>query len=128
MSEDCPFCSPDRDRIFIDTDLYYAMWDRFPVSPGHALIISKIHLADWFKASADLQRNLSSAIDEVKNVIECHNKPDGYNVGFNVGKTAGQTIDHLHVHVIPRFEGDVLDPRGGIRHVIPSKGNYLCEE
>lgn len=128
MTEDCPFCFPDQGRVFVDTDLYYAIWDGFPVSPGHALLVPKEHLSDWFEAPTDLQRQLSNAINDVKSAIERLHKPDGYNVGFNVGRSAGQTIDHLHVHVIPRYEGDVADPRGGVRHVIPSKGNYLLEE
>jgi diadenosine tetraphosphate (Ap4A) HIT family hydrolase len=127
MTGDCPFCFPDPGRVFVDTDLYYAIWDGFPVSPGHALIIPKEHLPDWFEASSALQRELSNAIDDVKIAIERVHRPDGYNVGFNAGRAAGQTIDHLHVHVIPRYKGDVLDPRGGVRHVIPSKGNYLLE-
>ena len=128
MTNSCPFCDLDDSRIFLESDFYWVLWDGFPVSPGHALIIPKAHVTDWFSASADLQMALSAAISDVKSEIEKHHKPDGFNVGFNAGSAAGQTVDHLHIHVIPRYEGDMIDPRGGVRHVIPEKGNYKAKE
>ena len=125
MTRDCPFCPPDQARVFIDSELFWAIWDGFPVSPGHALIVPKQHVRDWFIASTYLQAQIAAAIVEVKTAIDRLYRPGGYNVGFNSGSAAGQTIDHLHIHVIPRYEGDVDDPRGGVRHVIPAKGNYL---
>ncbi len=101
------------------------MWDGFPVSPGHALIVPRRHAPGWFDATSGEQQELMTSIELVRNVIEEKYRPDGFNIGINVGASAGQTVPHLHVHVIPRYSGDVGDPRGGVRHVIPGKGNYL---
>lgn len=128
MVDSCPFCDLDPERIFLSCDSYSAIWDGYPVSPGHALIIPDQHVSDWFAAPSNIQADLSAAISEVKSEIERHYKPDGFNVGFNAGTAAGQTVDHLHIHVIPRYEGDMIDPRGGVRHVIPEKGNYEAKE
>lgn len=106
-------------------DLAFAFRDHFPVSPGHTLVITRRVTPDWFTATEAEQRAVLALVDAVKRQIDEEFKPDGYNVGFNVGSAAGQTVMHLHVHVIPRYRGDVPDPRGGIRHVIPSKANYL---
>jgi len=122
---DCIFCSPDSERVFIETDMWYAMWDAYAVSPGHALIIPRLHVEHWFDAPEQLQLELSKAIGMVQSRIESLHEPDAYNVGFNAGAAAGQTIFHLHIHVIPRYTGDVDDPRGGVRAVIPGKANYL---
>ena len=105
--------------------LAFAFRDRFPVSPGHTLVVTRRVTPDWFSATADEQRAVLALVDEVKRRLDDELAPDGYNVGFNAGSAAGQTVMHLHVHVIPRFRGDMDDPRGGVRHVIPSKGNYL---
>ena len=103
----------------------FAIADRFPVSPGHALVVPRRVIATWWEATDDEQTDILALIDEVKRRLDVELRPDGYNVGFNAGAAAGQTIGHLHIHVIPRYGGDVPDPRGGIRHVIPGKGNYL---
>lgn len=124
-SQNCPFCSPEADRIFYASRLVLGVWDRFPVSPGHALLIPKRHVATWFEASAEEQEALLTAVEAARAEIERDQQPDGYNMGINMGPAAGQTVPHLHVHLIPRYEGDVSDPRGGVRHVIPSKANYL---
>lgn len=105
----------------------FAIPDRYPVNPGHTLIITKRPIPSWFDASDDEKLAIFELIDEVKNALDRELKPDGYNVGFNDGLAAGQTITHLHVHIIPRFQGDITDPRGGVRHVIPARGNYLKE-
>jgi superfamily II DNA or RNA helicase/HKD family nuclease/diadenosine tetraphosphate (Ap4A) HIT family hydrolase len=121
----CPFCDPDPDRVFYKGKLVAAIWDGFPVSPGHALLVPKRHVATWFDATREEQQEIMVTIDIVRAIIiSCHN-PDGFNVGVNIGRAAGQTVFHLHVHVIPRYEGDVEDPTGGVRGVIPAKGNYL---
>jgi len=104
------------------------LWDGFPVSPGHALIVPKRHVADWFGATPEERAELWNAVESVRKVIEQHHQPDGYNVGFNCGRAAGQTVFHLHLHVIPRYDGDVEDPRGGVRHVIPDKVRYWEED
>ena len=108
-------------------ELAFAFRDRFPVSPGHTLIVTRRVTPDWFSATEDEQRAVLSLVAEVKRQLDEQLAPDGYNVGFNAGSAAGQTVMHLHVHVIPRFRGDMDDPRGGVRHVVPSKGNYLRE-
>jgi len=96
------------------------------VSPGHTLVVPRRQFASWFKATHEEQTAIFALVDEVKRQLDKQTpKPDGYNVGINVGEAAGQTVMHLHVHVIPRYRGDVDDPRGGVRHVIPGKGNYL---
>lgn len=123
----CPFCTPDADRVFLRNEEVLGLWDRFPVSPGHALVVPRRHVADWFDATADEKTALLEGVDVAKAEIERQHRPDGYNIGINRGAAAGQTIFHLHVHVIPRYSGDVEDPRGGVRSVIPIKGNYLAE-
>jgi len=125
MVSDCIFCNSASDRVFIDTANWYAMWDAFPVSEGHALIIPKLHVENWFDAAEQLQTELTAAIGIVQSRIESLHQPAGYNVGFNAGEAAGQTVFHLHIHVMPRYAGDVEDPRGGVRGVIPGKANYL---
>lgn len=128
MDKQCPFCSVSLERIIFADHKLYALWDDYPVSPGHALIVPRKHITDWFHATDEIRHLLISAMRDVKLEIERSHQPDGYNVGFNVGAAAGQTVDHLHIHVIPRYMGDVNDPRGGIRHVIPDKANYLGKE
>lgn len=103
----------------------FAFRDRFPVSPGHTLVVSRRVVPDWFSATKEEQLAILALIDDIKAQLDRELRPAGYNVGFNAGRAAGQTVMHLHVHVIPRYEGDMDDPRGGVRHVIPSKGNYL---
>lgn len=105
----------------------FAIRDRFPVSHGHTLIITKRVTPTWFDATPDERAAVLALIDVVKGQLDAELHPDGYNIGFNVGDAAGQTVPHLHVHVIPRYRGDMDDPRGGVRHVIPSRGNYLRE-
>jgi diadenosine tetraphosphate (Ap4A) HIT family hydrolase len=109
--------------------LAFAIFDRFPVSPGHVLVITRRVVPTFFECSGEEQSALLDLVAEAKRLLEerLDPKPDGYNVGFNAGAAAGQTVPHVHVHVIPRYAGDMPDPRGGVRHVIPEKGNYLAE-
>jgi superfamily II DNA or RNA helicase/HKD family nuclease/diadenosine tetraphosphate (Ap4A) HIT family hydrolase len=102
-----------------------ALWDGFPVSPGHLLIVPRRHVATWFEANEEEQREIWQAIEKGKEAICQLYQPDGFNIGINVGEAAGQTVPHLHLHIIPRYQGDVPDPRGGVRYVIPHKANYL---
>ena len=102
----------------------FAIWDGYPVNPGHALVVPFREVRDWFEALPHEQTAIMQLVNRVKTVIDSTHRPDGYNVGFNVGDAGGQTVFHLHVHVIPRFNGDMEDPRGGVRHVIPERGNY----
>jgi superfamily II DNA or RNA helicase/diadenosine tetraphosphate (Ap4A) HIT family hydrolase len=128
----CPFCQIDRQRIVfrhsVGSANVIALWDGFPVSPGHLLIVPARHIATWFDASSEEQQALTSALEIAKSHIESQYRPQGYNIGINVGAAAGQTVPHLHVHLIPRYSGDVADPRGGVRHVIPQLANYLAEQ
>ncbi|RMF84467.1 MAG: HIT domain-containing protein [Nitrospirae bacterium] len=107
-----------------ENDLAVAFPDGFPVSRGHTLIVPRRHVATWFDASPEERQALLALADEVKARCDAELRPDGYNLGLNVGAAAGQTVDHLHLHLIPRFRGDVDDPTGGVRYVIPDKGNY----
>jgi len=120
----CFMCSVEAGKIVAENDLAAAFRDGFPVSPGHTLVITKRHAATWFDATAEERLAVFDLVDEVKTSLDAELHPDGFNIGFNVGKAAGQTVFHLHVHVIPRFTGDVDDPTGGVRLVVPDKGNY----
>ena len=111
-------CSSSRDLVF-------GVWDAFAVSDGHALVVTRRHVASWFDATPDERAALTEGIATAREAMLRTHAPDGFNIGINVGTAAGQTIPHLHVHVIPRYAGDVPDPRGGVRHVIPGRGNYL---
>lgn len=108
-------------------EVAFAIRDRFPVTPGHTLVITKRVVATWFDATPDEQSGLMQLVNDVKDQLDTslNPSPDGYNVGFNCGDAAGQTVSHVHVHVIPRYQGDMDDPRGGVRNVIPERGNYL---
>lgn len=125
MDDNCPFCKVELERdIIASTSLSIAFFDGFPVSPGHALIIPRRHVASFFDLTKDEQLDMLKLVDTVKSIIDDEYNPDGYNVGVNVGETAGQSIFHVHMHLIPRYKGDVPNPRGGVRGVIPSKQNY----
>ena len=102
----------------------YVIEDDFPVSKGHLLIIPKNHTENWFTASFDVKEDIIKALDEMKIKLDEQYHPDGYNVGMNCGTTARQSVYHLHVHLIPRYQGDVENPKGGVRGVIPSKQGY----
>lgn len=155
---DCTFCKlyTDRCGILYENEHFFALFDKFPVTPGHTEIVPKRHVASLLELTRQEWANLQPAISEVIRIIETTNlkemyrefvnnplndksagfckemfdhvginkKPDAYNIGVNEGEAAGRTINHLHVHIIPRFYGDVADFVGGIRHIIPGKGNY----
>lgn len=126
-NETCLFCdwaNQEKHRIILENDFGYARWDNFPVSPGHLEIVPKTHVASFFDLSEKQLVELFWLLKEARRVIEEKYHPDSYNIGINDGKAAGQTIRHLHLHLIPRYQGDVEDPRGGIRNVIPGKGKY----
>ena len=125
MTGPCPFCDPAPERLFLEAELVLGLWDAFPVSPGHALIVTRRHTPDWFSATPEEQAALFRALDLARVEVEKSHQPAGYNIGLNVGAAGGQTIPHLHLHLIPRYTGDVLDPRGGVRHVLPQLANYL---
>ncbi|MFO0651488.1 MAG: DEAD/DEAH box helicase family protein [Polyangiales bacterium] len=125
MSGTSPFLALHEREHVAANALAFAVRDRHPVSPGHTLVVPRRLVATWFDATRDEQLAILDLVDDVKRRLDEELRPDGYNVGFNVGAAAGQTVMHLHVHVIPRFAGDMDDPRGGVRHAIPSKGNHL---
>jgi len=119
------FTQRPRSEWIAHNELAFAIRDGFPVSPGHSLVVPFREVATWFEASAEERVAIFRLVDEVKARLDEELHPDGYNVGFNAGAAAGQTVPHLHVHVIPRYRGDVPDPTGGVRHTIPGRGNYL---
>ena len=102
----------------------FAIYDAFPVSKGHVLVIPKRVVAEIFDLNDEEYSSCFNLVKDVKKILEEEFKPDGFNIGINNGEKAGQTIFHAHIHVIPRYSGDVDNPRGGIRHVIPGKGDY----
>lgn len=121
---DCPFCWLPAERILEANSYGFAVADAFPISAGHTLIIPRRHVISFFElteeeviAVHDLLRRMKDRLDETL-------KPGGYNVGINVGAVAGQTVAHVHVHLIPRYPGDVADPAGGVRNTIPGRGRY----
>lgn len=124
MSSSCPFCSIAEARLVWRSPLVYAIRDGYPVSPGHTLVLPRRHVETWFDASPSEQQEIWRAVAELKSALDRELQPDGYNIGVNAGAAAGQTVMHLHVHLIPRYTGDVADPRGGVRGVIPGKQKY----
>ncbi|WP_277612738.1 HIT family protein [Methanocorpusculum petauri] len=118
----CPFCNPD--EILLENDLAFAKYDLYPVSPGHLLIIPKRHAASWFDLTPAEQTAVLALVAQAKDLLDETYAPDGYNLGVNCGEAAGQTVMHVHLHVIPRYSGDVSNPHGGIRAVIAAKQDY----
>jgi diadenosine tetraphosphate (Ap4A) HIT family hydrolase len=111
--QSCPFCDPrPAERIFYEDELTWGLWDGFPVSPGHALIVPRRHVLTWFDATAEEHGALMRALSVARDIVAERHRPDGYNVGFNVGQAAGLTVFHLHLHLIPRYSGDVA--HGGL--------------
>jgi diadenosine tetraphosphate (Ap4A) HIT family hydrolase len=121
-SPNCPFCRPE--DILFENDLAYAKLDKYPVNPGHLLIIPKRHVADFFLTTDQEKAALLSRLDQAKHHLDRKHAPAAYNIGINVGEVAGQTIPHVHLHLIPRYRGDTEHPRGGVRGVIPSRQSY----
>jgi diadenosine tetraphosphate (Ap4A) HIT family hydrolase len=124
MNHGCPFCTLPPDRILRQNKLALIIRDAYPVSPGHTLIIPKRHVASYFEANEDEKATLWALVDVAKELIEREFIPAGYNIGINDGAAAGQTVAHLHIHLIPRYAGDSDDPRGGVRWVVPGKARY----
>lgn len=122
MQSKCIFCN--QEEIILENELAWARYDKYPVSPGHLLIITKRHVADFFDITTDERKALNDLLEEAKKKLDREYSPDGYNIGVNCGAAAGQTIMHLHIHLIPRYQGDIDNPRGGVRGVIPDKRIY----
>ena len=120
----CAFCTLPSARVIDENATAMAIRDGYPVSPGHTLLIPKRHTGSFFELAEQERADLLALLDRAKRVLDAELQPQGYNIGINDGAAAGQTVLHLHVHLIPRFEGDLPDPRGGVRWVIPAKAKY----
>jgi len=120
---DCLFCNLQRSTL-AETKLSLAILDDYPVSKGHALVIPKRHVASVWEMTTDEYADAFAVVRQVKDLIQERFNPDGFNVGVNCGEAAGQTVFHAHIHLIPRYAGDVPAPKGGIRNIIPGKGAY----
>ena len=112
------------ERVIDSNRLAIAIRDGYPISPGHTLLIPKRHVGSIFEATQEERVAIFSLLDRAKDVLKMELNPPSFNIGINDGKEAGQTIPHLHIHLIPRFEGDLSDPRGGVRWIIPEKAKY----
>ena len=128
MNNNCVFCklkkAIDKDRIIYEDSDWLAVLDNYPVSEGHTLLIPKRHCETFFDLSDVENQYFIATLNVVKGILDGRYNPDGYNIGMNCGEAAGQTVMHCHIHIIPRYNGDVDNPRGGVRGVIPSKQNY----
>jgi diadenosine tetraphosphate (Ap4A) HIT family hydrolase len=119
----CLFCR-DPKGVSRSNELAYSARDSYPVSPGHTVVIPRRHVATFFELTPEEINASMALINEERKLLDEELKPDGYNIGVNIGQAAGQSIFHVHIHIIPRYKGDVENPQGGVRHVIPSKGHY----
>ena len=120
----CPFCRLTKTDLTAENTFHQVIRDRFPISLGHSLIIPKRHVASLFDLTTEEFNALYELLHTTRQQLDAEYQPTGYNVGVNIGETAGQTVFHLHVHVIPRYVGDQADPRGGIRWIFPEKADY----
>lgn len=119
----CLFCK-DAKGVSLDHELAYSARDSYAVSPGHTLVIPKRHVAEFFDLTSEEIAACMDLIQQEKKLIDAEFQPDGYNIGVNIGQAAGQSIFHVHIHIIPRYRGDVENPQGGVRHVIPKNAHY----
>lgn len=124
MSDDCAFCTLPESRILAANDEAVLVRDGFPVSTGHSLVIPRRHVASWFETTETERVALLALLEDAKAGIDAEFSPNGYNIGINDGAAAGQTVPHLHIHLIPRYRGEPPDPRGGVRWVLPEKAKY----
>lgn len=123
----CPFCNIKKSDVIEESEYFFAKLDGYPLTDGHTLIISKRHVANYFDLTEAEQIDMIKFLNTVKKRTDKEFEVSAYNIGVNCGENAGQTISHVHIHLIPRREGDVDDPRGGIRWIIPEKANYWDE-
>lgn len=124
MEPACAFCQLPPARIHGGNELGFWIRDGFPVSPGHSLVIPRRHIGSFFETTAAERDALLLLVEEARAAAVAEFSPDAYNIGINDGQAAGQTVPHLHIHLIPRYVGDLPDPRGGVRWVIPAKADY----
>jgi ATP adenylyltransferase len=121
----CIFCEPEPERVFLENEFAYALWDSFPVAPLHALIIPRRHAPDYFALTPEEVLACDELLHRAHDLVsERDGAVVGFNIGMNIGAAAGQTVFHCHIHLIPRRSGDVENPRGGVRWVIPRRGWY----
>lgn len=124
MTPECVFCTLDSERIISSNRFAVAIADRYPLTPGHCLIIPRRHIASLFETTEEERSDLWQLLNEVRGQLTSRHQPDGFNIAVNDGAAAGQTVQHLHIHLIPRYLGDCPDPRGGIRQIFPDKAAY----
>jgi len=124
QTKSCPFCTLPGSRIIDSNPFGLVIRDGYPISPGHTLVIPKRHVGSFFELTPEEAAEMMSLMRRAKSVLEIEFKPDGYNIGINDGAAAGQTVPHLHIHLIPRYKGDSADPRGGVRWIVPEKADY----
>jgi diadenosine tetraphosphate (Ap4A) HIT family hydrolase len=127
MAPECPFCVIESSRVVATNSLAFAIRDGYPVSPGHTLAIPNRHVGSFFDLSPQEHDALLDLIQDQKRLLDAEFSPDAFNIGINDGPAAGQTIPHVHVHLIPRYRGDVPHPRGGIRWVLADRARYWTE-
>ena len=120
----CPFCAASAIAVVAEHTLAFAFRDRYPVSPGHTLIVPRRHTGSFFAISAEERAAMLDLLTAAKAALDAEFHPEGYNIGINDGTAAGQTVAHLHMHLIPRYAGDQPDPRGGVRWILPDKAKY----
>ncbi len=124
-NDPCIFCTPR--GVTRENGLAYCARDSYPVSPGHSLVIPRRHCASFFDLSAEEIAACMEIAGEERRALDTEFHPDGYNIGVNVGRAGGQSVLHVHVHVIPRYAGDHPNPQGGVRQIIPWKAAYSRE-
>jgi diadenosine tetraphosphate (Ap4A) HIT family hydrolase len=122
--DECVFCNIDKENVLYQDESWVAVYDNYPVSKGHVLLIPKRHVKTYFELNYVELASIGLNINIVKHILDKKYEPSGYNIGINCGESAGQTVPHCHIHIIPRYDGDVEDPRGGVRGVIPEKQKY----
>jgi diadenosine tetraphosphate (Ap4A) HIT family hydrolase len=124
----CPFCNLKPTQIIAGNPLAVVVRDAFPLSPGHCLVIPRRHAASFFDCTAEERAAMMDLLDAAKVLLDQEHRPAAYNLGLNDGKVAGQTVMHVHLHLIPRYTGDAVDPRGGVRWMFPGQAAYWIEK
>jgi diadenosine tetraphosphate (Ap4A) HIT family hydrolase len=120
---DCIFCRLSR-PFLAESKVSLAFLDGFPVSPGHSLVIPKRHAVSLWEMTDEEYTDAFDLVRQVKNILQENFKPQGFNIGVDCGEAAGQSVFHAHIHIVPRYDGDVQRPKGGVRNIIPGKGDY----
>ena len=126
--ETCPFCTLPADRLIDHNELAFVIRDAYPVSPGHTLIIPKRHVGSFFELTPVEASAMHEMLVAAKAALDQLHAPDSYNIGINDGPDAGQTVPHVHIHLIPRYRGDAKDPRGGVRWLLADKADYWSSQ